>query len=168
MAAQSAPQVLPPAKEATTDAQRLSVAEKRKAEKYALYEDVCQGDLQNYFRISCRPITKRAEDDMELISDIATWGEKYLHHWEVGTYLCARCQNALYRSSEKYKGPCIWPSFRDSITPLSISTTIVYPYNNYAVTVMEVYCGKCDLFIGHKFEDGRAKGDTHPAAHWRH
>jgi len=44
----------------------------------------------------------------------------------------------------------------------------VKPYNNYSVTVKEVYCGNCDLFIGHQFEDAKDKGDKHPNAHWRH
>jgi len=105
---------------------------------------------------------------MELVSDIVTWGERYLYHWERGTYCCSRCMNPLYQSNDKYRGPCIWPSFRKPLTILAISTTQVYPYNKYIVVVKEVYCGKCDLFIGHQFEDAKARGDTHPEAHWRH
>jgi peptide methionine sulfoxide reductase MsrB len=41
-------------------------------------------------------------------------------------------------------------------------------YNKYSCQVFEVHCGKCDLFIGHQFEDGKEKGDSHPAARWRH
>ena len=35
-------------------------------------------------------------------------------------------------------------------------------YNNYTCTVKEAYCGKCDLFLGHMFEDAVEKGDTSP------
>ena len=30
------------------------------------------------------------------------------------------------------------------------------------------FCKGCELFLGHGFEDGVAKGDTHPEARWRH
>lgn len=168
---------------------------------------------------------------MELVSDIVTWGELYLHHSEEGAYCCSRCDRPLYHSKNKWKGPCVWPSFRRPMMLLStrdrsssgiasqlsssnaediridakcaeeeevevlagiklggggggeggneaekeegveeeaISATVVWPYNKYEVTVKEVYCGGCDLFIGHQFEDGRAKGDIHPEARWRH
>lgn len=62
----------------------------------------------------------------------------------------------------------MWPSFRKPASATSLSTTEVSPYNNYTCVVKEVYCGQCELFIGHQFEDGVSKGDTHPEAHWRH
>lgn len=157
--------------------QRCSLACLPKMKKYAKYEQVTEDNLSFYHSISCRPITKEAEDDMELVSDIVTWGERYLHHWEIGLYCCSRCLNPLYHSKDKWKGPCVWPSFREPVScnldgglkeDLGISTETVYPYNNYTVTVQEVYCSKCDLFIGHRFEDGKQKGDNHPNAHWRH
>lgn len=160
--------VVSPATIAITDHQKASLAELPKQRKYAYYEEVTEDKLTNYHRISCRPITKNAENDMELVSDIVTWGERYLHHWDIGVYLCSRCQNPLYSSQDKYKGPCIWPSFRGPIEEKAVSTVIVSPYNNYQVVVKEVYCQQCDLFIGHQFEDAKAKGDTHPLAHWRH
>jgi peptide-methionine (R)-S-oxide reductase len=158
----------PPASFATTDDQKASLAELHQSKKYALYETLSEDNLDVFHKVSCRPITKKAEDDMELLSDILTWGERYLHHWKEGLYVCSKCNHALYSSSDKYKGPCIWPSFRQPINPSSLATTVVYPYNNYKVEVREVYCGSCDLFVGHQFEDAREKGDTHPDARWRH
>jgi peptide-methionine (R)-S-oxide reductase len=161
--------ILPPAVTASTRQQWASIAELPQHKKYAQYERVTLDHKVPYFNISCRPITKVAEDDMELVSDILTWGELYLHNWEHGVYSCARCKNPLYHSDSKWKGPCVWPSFRAPINEThAISSTEVYPYNNYTVVVKEVYCGKCDLFLGHQFEDGIAKGDRHPEAHWRH
>lgn len=104
---------------------------------------------------------------MELLSDIITWGEQYNPHWEKGTYVCARCQHPLYSSVDKWKGPCVWPSFRRAVAPDAIYSLEVVGYNNYTCTVRERYCGKCKLFIGHQFEDGVVKGDTHPDAQWR-
>ena len=179
-----------PALVAITTDQLNSIAELPKKRKYSLFETINIDDLSNYHRISCRPITVAAENDMELISDIVTWGERYLHHWLSGSYCCSKCLNPLYHSRNKYKGkfvnlclsvclsffftklmiigPCVWPSFRKPINEKAISSTIVFPYNNYKITVKEVYCNNCNLFVGHQFEDAREKGDTHPDAHWRH
>ena len=159
---------IPPALYAESDQQKASLAELNRVKKYSKYEHVTLENKDNYHKVSCRPITKLAEDDMELLSDIVTWGEMYLHHFDVGVYHCSRCNNALYSSIDKYRGPCVWPSFRKPISSGAISTTQVFPYNKYNVVVKEVYCGKCDLFIGHQFEDAKEKGDTHPLAHWRH
>lgn len=137
---------------------------------------------------------------MELLSDLVTWGEKYLHHFPetvmnsscgpraagaathretegthtlntpAGHYLCARCLHPLYHSRDKWVGPCRWASFRSPALPGAASLRLipVGGYNKYSCQVFEVHCGKCDLFIGHQFEDGKEKGDSHPAARWRH
>jgi peptide-methionine (R)-S-oxide reductase len=161
-------EAVPPAIKASTENQFKSLSELPKKKKYALYEQLNLDNLSIYHKVSCRPITVKAENDMELLSDILTWGEQYLKHWEEGVYNCSRCCQPLYSSTDKYRGPCVWPSFRKPIYSNSISTTVVYPYNSYKVTVKEVYCGKCDLFIGHQFEDAKLKGDNHINAHWRH
>ena len=160
--------IVPPAKKAETEGQKASFAELSHRRKYAKYENITLENLTNYHKISCRPITTAAEDDMELVSDIVTWGEMYLHHWEEGVYCCSRCKQKLYQSCDKYRGPCVWPSFRKPIEDGAVSTTTVAPYNKYTCVVKEVYCGKCELFIGHQFEDARLKGDHHPESQWRH
>ena len=161
-----------PYKVAVTQNQKDSIAEFHLAKKYALYERITVDNLENYHRISCRPITVNAENDMELVSDIVTWGERYRHHWESGIYHCSRCLAPLYSSEDKWDGPCVWPSFRKPVEDGSEINTLnitVYPYNSYTTTIVrEVYCKKCDLFIGHCFNDGRMKGDHHPEALWRH
>ena len=114
---------------------------------------------------------KDIEDRMELISAGATGGKEYLlEEWRDGTYHCARCNHPLYESSAKWRGPCPWPSFRKAAVPedKSVSTNQVLGYNNYTCRVFELYCKKCDLFLGHKFEDAKEKGDTSVDAHWRH
>lgn len=104
---------------------------------------------------------------MEMLSDLATWGERFLHHWEEGTYVCARCNQALYHSRDKWSGPCIWPSWRRGLVG-AVSEAPLLSYNSYTCNVSELYCGRCDLFLGHKFDDARYHGDTHPNARWRH
>ncbi len=174
-----------PATVAVNDCQKRSLAELPQRKKWAIYEDgygmlqALKG-LEIYHAVSCKPITKAAEDDMEILSDIfgEEWGEQYLNHWLEGLYNCSRCSTTLFHSEDKWKGPCVWPSFRKPAsgnikTILSMQCSVdlveVYPYNAYTVTVKEVYCKTCDLFIGHGFEDGIAMGDTSPdATGWRY
>jgi len=201
-----------PAVAAVSKSQKDSLANLPQKQKYAIYEegygiteDILTRGLDIYHRVSCRPITQTAEDDMEILSDIygEEWGEKYLHHWLQGSYHCSRCKAELFSSADKWKGPCRWPSFRRPIAatgtdadagtstdtsppapsipaavaavsiPAVPSSTVdqveVYPYNKYTVTVKEIYCNSCDLFIGHGFHDGFDKGDTHShATGWRY
>lgn len=154
--------------EAVTDLQKSSLAELHQRKKYALYENITLENRTNYFHISTYPVTKKAEDDMELISDIVSWGEMYRHVYEAGIYHCARCDNELYAATDKWNGPCVWPSFRKAYNEKSLHSDIVFPYNKYTVEVRELYCSHCQLFIGHAFEDGIVKGDSHPEARWRH
>mmetsp|Transcript_68929 Transcript_68929/g.129486 ORF Transcript_68929/g.129486 Transcript_68929/m.129486 type:complete len:284 (+) Transcript_68929:71-922(+) len=182
---------------------------KRPNELHALYSELTLEDRSVYFAVSCRPVTKTAENDLEMLSDLVTWGERFLQCWTPGIYVCGRCKRPLYKSSDKWSGPCVWPSFRKSISDgdengdengddngedgdngdristrngdgqrqseglvdkaKAVSETFLEDYNGYACAVAEVYCGGCDLFLGHKFQDARAKGDDHPdATGWRH
>ena len=152
-----------PFTEAVTDNQKQSLAELPLMKRYALYEQVSPENLSIYHQVSCRPITKKAEDNMELLSDIVTWGERY----------CSRCRLPLCSSIDKWDGPCVWPSFRGEIVESNRNSTSyghLTKYNQYpeSTVIKEVYCVGCDLFLGHAFDDGVEKGDHHPNAHWRH
>jgi len=158
----------PPCLEAETDEQRASLAELPKARRWARYAEIeADGDRSNYFKVSCCPITKRAEDDLELISELLT-GESLCKLWSHGVYKCAKCALVLYSSRDKWSGPCRWASFRKAVDYDALYERLVTPYNNYTVAVAELYCSRCHLFIGHSFEDGRSKGDNHADARFRH
>ncbi|KAJ1458527.1 hypothetical protein M885DRAFT_554473 [Pelagophyceae sp. CCMP2097] len=107
---------------------------------------------------------------MELLSDLATWGEALLNVWADGAYNCARCKAGLYSSDDKWRGPCPWPSWRREDG--NVEALEVLGYNSgpprYACEVCELYCAKCSLFLGHRFEDAVARGDTHAGARFRH
>lgn len=70
---------------------------------------------------------------------------------EVGTYYCAVCGNALFKSDTKFESGCGWPSFYQ---PISKTSIIYLPDNTYGMTRTEVECGRCKSHLGHVFNDG--------------
>ena len=70
---------------------------------------------------------------------------------EVGTYYCAACGNALFKSDTKFDSGCGWPSFFEPITKSAIIYT---PDHSHGMDRTEVQCGKCKAHLGHVFEDG--------------
>lgn len=76
---------------------------------------------------------------------------KYWNTNDVGTYYCAVCGNALFKSNGKFDSSCGWPSFFEPITKGSIVYT---PDNTHGMKRTEVTCGRCSSHLGHVFEDG--------------
>jgi peptide-methionine (R)-S-oxide reductase len=70
---------------------------------------------------------------------------------EVGTFHCAACGNALFKSTAKFESGCGWPSFFEPITKDAL---IYIPDNTHGMQRTEVECGKCKGHLGHVFEDG--------------
>jgi peptide-methionine (R)-S-oxide reductase len=70
---------------------------------------------------------------------------------EIGTYYCAVCGNALFKSDTKFESGCGWPSFYE---PISKSSIIYLPDNTLGMSRTEVECGRCKSHLGHVFEDG--------------
>ncbi len=79
------------------------------------------------------------------------WTSKFEKFNEVGTYYCAACGNALFKSDTKFESGCGWPSFYQ---PISKSSIIYIPDNTLGMTRTEVECGRCKAHLGHVFEDG--------------
>ncbi|MBS1573681.1 MAG: peptide-methionine (R)-S-oxide reductase MsrB [Bacteroidetes bacterium] len=79
------------------------------------------------------------------------WTSKYESFFDVGTYYCAVCGNALFKSDTKFESGCGWPSFYE---PISKSSIIYAPDNSYGMSRTEVMCGRCKSHLGHVFEDG--------------
>ena len=61
---------------------------------------------------------------------------------EPGTYVCAGCDNPLFRSGTKFESGTGWPSFTDPISAEAVMTRV------------EVRCARCDGHLGHVFADG--------------
>ena len=70
---------------------------------------------------------------------------------EVGTYYCAVCGNALFKSDTKFESGCGWPSFYE---PISKTSIIYLPDETYGMSRTEVECGRCKSHLGHVFNDG--------------
>lgn len=76
---------------------------------------------------------------------------KYWNSKEIGTYYCAACGNALFKSDTKFESGCGWPSFYD---PISKTSIIYAPDNSHGMSRTEVMCGRCKAHLGHVFDDG--------------
>jgi peptide-methionine (R)-S-oxide reductase len=76
---------------------------------------------------------------------------KYWDYEGIGTYFCAVCGNALFRSDAKFSSSCGWPSFFAAIRPES---ALYRPDTSYGMNRTEVLCGRCGSHLGHLFEDG--------------
>lgn len=79
------------------------------------------------------------------------WSSKFEHSKEIGTYYCAACGNALFKSDTKFESGCGWPSFYQ---PISKASIIYSPDHTHGMTRTEVMCGRCKAHLGHVFDDG--------------
>jgi peptide-methionine (R)-S-oxide reductase len=75
-------------------------------------------------------------------------------YWDAnlkGTYYCAVCGNALFKSDAKFASSCGWPSFFEPIRPNSVRYEEDHSHGMHRV---EVLCDRCDSHLGHIFDDG--------------
>lgn len=79
-------------------------------------------------------------------------GALYETH-DPGTYLCAGCGQALFRSQEKYESGSGWPSFFAPVSPTSVETE---EDASHGMVRTEVHCARCGGHLGHVFGDGPA------------
>lgn len=78
---------------------------------------------------------------------------KYWKTDERGTYYCAVCGNALFKSGAKFASTCGWPSFFE---PIRKNSVIYLEDHGYGMDRTEVRCGRCNSHLGHVFDDGPA------------
>ena len=67
-----------------------------------------------------------------------------------GTFYCAGCGQALFKSKQKFESGTGWPSFNDP-EPGAVETTVD---RSHFMVRTEVHCSRCGSHLGHVFEDG--------------
>jgi peptide-methionine (R)-S-oxide reductase len=75
---------------------------------------------------------------------------EYAHNKGKGTYRCAGCGEALFRSDEKFDSGTGWPSYWAPLAG-SVETEID---SAYGMQRTEVVCRACGGHLGHVFDDG--------------
>ncbi|EOA18639.1 hypothetical protein CARUB_v10007221mg [Capsella rubella] len=72
---------------------------------------------------------------------------EFVKKFDEGTYSCAGCGSALYKSTTKFDSGCGWPAFFDAI-PGAIKQTP----EGMGGRRMEITCVVCDGHLGHVFK----------------
>ena len=74
---------------------------------------------------------------------------KYNDFYEEGTFTCKKCNAPLYKSEDKFKSGCGWPSFDDEIQGA------VKRVPDRDGRRVEIVCATCGGHLGHVFEGER-------------
>ena len=67
-----------------------------------------------------------------------------------GTFVCAGCAQAVYRSADKFESGTGWPSFTRAIDG-AVGNAVD---RSFLMTRTEEHCSNCGGHLGHVFEDG--------------
>jgi peptide-methionine (R)-S-oxide reductase len=81
----------------------------------------------------------------------APFSGKLLHNKAAGTYACAACGQALFKSETKFDSGCGWPSFYEPLSPDAVELLVD---ESHGMIRTEVRCNSCGSHLGHIFDDG--------------
>jgi peptide-methionine (R)-S-oxide reductase len=68
-----------------------------------------------------------------------------------GTFHCAACDAALFKSDAKFESGCGWPSFFE---PLEAAAMEEVQDTAHGMVRTEIRCKRCGSHLGHVFPDG--------------
>jgi len=71
----------------------------------------------------------------------------YNDFYEKGIYVCKKCDSPLYKSEDKFKSSCGWPSFDDEIVG---AVKRVLDKDGFRT---EIICANCKAHLGHIFKN---------------
>ena len=75
---------------------------------------------------------------------------EYDKFFEEGVYVCAACNQPLFKSDAKFDSHCGWPSFDQAI-----EGSVIYEHDSsHGMSRTEVLCANCGGHLGHVFDDG--------------
>ncbi len=76
----------------------------------------------------------------------------YLNEWRAGIYVCAACDQPLFRSEDKYEEPGSgWAAFSQ---PIGAKNVLYKEDWRLCFKRYEVLCRSCESHLGHVFNDG--------------
>ncbi len=135
----------------STSNQKISNMDSTKKANNSVYSHTDQSKVNVSNDEWKKVLPKEIYDVARLKGTERPYTSKFEKSNDIGTYYCAVCGNALFRSDTKFDAGCGWPSFYE---PISKTSVIYLEDNTYGMTRTEVECGRCKSHLGHVFNDG--------------